>query len=87
MSDSEDFPKLNEDDTSSNESEHEAIDETDSENSDISNDENHISASALVSALRDAGQNVIRFDDLSELDRLDDKFLIENFNQVCYFDF
>ena len=55
MSDTEDFPKLNEDETSSNDSENEDIDETDSENSDNSN-ENDISASALLSALRDAGK-------------------------------
>ena len=81
MSDTEDFPKLNEDETSSNDSENEDIDETDSENSDNSN-ENDISASALLSALRDAGQKTNQIEDLSEMDRLDEKFLIENFNRV-----
>ena len=82
MSDSDDFPKLRDDDeTSSNDSE-DSTEGNDSENSEICDDQ--ISASALVSALKDAGQKVSQFENVNESDRLNDKFLIESFYQVSF---
>ena len=83
MSDSEDFPKLrNDGETSESESEDNS-DENETENS--SNCEEQISASNLVEALREAGKNTIRFDNISECDRLEDDFLIDAFKQVRFF--
>ena len=82
MSDSDDFPKLrNDGETSESESEDNS-DENESENS--SNCEEQISASNLVEALREAGKNTRRFDNISECDRLEDDFLIDAFKKVRF---
>lgn len=82
MSDSEDFPKLrNDGETSESESEDNS-DENESGNS--SNCEEQISASNLVEALREAGKNTRRFDNISECDRLEDDFLIDAFKKVRF---
>ena len=60
-------------------------DENESENSENSSDcEEQISASNLVEALREAGKNTIRFDNISECDRLKDDFLMDAFKKVRF---
>lgn len=83
MSDSDDFPKLHNDGETSESEIEDNSDENESENSENSSDcEEQISASNLVEALREAGKNTIRFDNISECDRLEDDFLIDAFKKA-----
>ena len=79
-SDSNDFPKLQEDGNTSYSESEDKSDENDSEDSEKS--EEQISASALMSALSEAGQNEKKFDNLCEIDRLAEDFLVYSFNEV-----
>ena len=86
MSDSDDFPKLHNDGETSESEIEDNSDENDSDNSEKLLDcEDQISASNLVEALREAGKNTIRFDNISECDRLEDDFLIDAFKKVRFF--
>ena len=86
MSDSDDFPKLHNDGETSESEIEDKYDENESKNSENSSDcEEQISASNLVEALREAGKNTIRFDNISECDRLEDDFLIDAFKKVRFF--
>ena len=86
MSDSDDFPKLHNDGETSESEIEENSDENESKNSENSSDcEEQISASNLVEALREAGKNTIRFDNIRECDRLEDDFLIDAFKKVRFF--
>ena len=86
MSDSDDFPKLHNDGETSESEIEDYSDENESENSEnSSNCEEQISASNLVEALREAGKNTTRFDNISECDRLEDDFLIDAFKKVRFF--
>ena len=86
MSDFDDFPKLHNDGETSESEIEDNSDENESKNSENSSDcEEQISASNLVEALREAGKNTIRFDNISECDRLEGDFLIDAFKQVRFF--
>ena len=86
MSDSDDFPKLHHDGEISESENEDNSEQNESENSGTSsNCEEEISASNLVEALREAGKNTIRFDNISESDRLEDDFLIDTFKKVRFF--
>ena len=77
-----DFPSPPDDSLTS--SEENSSDETE-ENSSENDDSQNLSASALISALRDAEEKKPNFSDLTDHDRLEDDFIVKSFQTVSLF--